>query len=41
VIDWRAELCQWLLGSVLGAKDILDDPEGAAERRPVFEPHAD
>lgn len=31
---------RWLIGSVLGAKDILDDPEGAAERRPVFELHA-
>jgi deazaflavin-dependent oxidoreductase (nitroreductase family) len=26
-----------LLGSVLGAKDILEDPVGAAERHPVFE----
>ena len=26
-----------LLGSVLGAKDILEDPAAAAERRPVFE----
>jgi deazaflavin-dependent oxidoreductase (nitroreductase family) len=28
-----------LLGSVLGAKDILEDPALAAERRPVFELH--
>jgi len=26
-----------ILGSVLGAKEILDDPVGAAERHPVFE----
>jgi hypothetical protein len=26
-----------LLLSILGAKDILEDPAGAAERRPVFE----
>ena len=30
----------WLIGSVLGAKDILDDPQVAAERHPVFELHA-
>jgi hypothetical protein len=29
-----------ILGSVLGAKDIVDDPVGAAERHPVFELHA-
>jgi hypothetical protein len=28
-----------MLGSVLGAKDILEDPAAAAERRPVFELH--
>jgi deazaflavin-dependent oxidoreductase (nitroreductase family) len=28
-----------MLGSVLGAKDILDHPKAAAERRPVFELH--
>jgi deazaflavin-dependent oxidoreductase (nitroreductase family) len=28
-----------MLGSVLGAKDILEDPSVAAERRPVFELH--
>jgi deazaflavin-dependent oxidoreductase (nitroreductase family) len=26
-----------MIGSVLGAKDILDDPAGAAGRHPVFE----
>jgi deazaflavin-dependent oxidoreductase (nitroreductase family) len=26
-----------ILGSVLGANEILDDPAGAAERNPVFE----
>jgi hypothetical protein len=30
-------LGRFLLGSVLGAKEILDDPVGAAERHPVFE----
>jgi deazaflavin-dependent oxidoreductase (nitroreductase family) len=30
---------RWMIGSVLGAKDILDDPTAAAERRPVFELH--
>jgi len=29
-----------MLGSVLGAKDILEDPAAAAEQRPVFELHA-
>ena len=29
-----------MLGSVLGAKDIVDDPVGAAQRHPVFELHA-
>ena len=29
-----------MVGSVLGAKDIVDDPIGAAERHPVFELHA-
>ena len=32
-------LGRWLLGSVLGARDILEDPHGAAERYPVFELH--
>jgi deazaflavin-dependent oxidoreductase (nitroreductase family) len=27
----------WLIGSLLGAREILDDPEGAAPRHPVFE----
>ena len=30
-------LGRFLLGSVLGAKEILDDPESAAVRHPVFE----
>jgi deazaflavin-dependent oxidoreductase (nitroreductase family) len=30
----------WLLLSILGAKEILDDPRAAAEHRPVFELHA-
>jgi|SRR5215471_5707906 len=33
----RTRLARWLLGSVLHARDILEDPRGAAERRPVFE----
>jgi deazaflavin-dependent oxidoreductase (nitroreductase family) len=33
----RTPLGGWLLRSVLGAHDILDDPEGAAQRHPVFE----
>jgi hypothetical protein len=28
---------RWMLGSVLGARDVFDDPGGAAARRPVFE----
>jgi deazaflavin-dependent oxidoreductase (nitroreductase family) len=28
---------RWMLGSVLGGRDIFDDPQGAAARRPVFE----
>lgn len=35
----RTRLARWLLGSVLHARDILDDPRGAAARRPVFELH--
>ena len=31
---------RFLLGSVLGATEILDDPVSAAQRRPVFELHA-
>jgi deazaflavin-dependent oxidoreductase (nitroreductase family) len=30
-------LKRWMLGSVLGGRDIFDDPHGAAARRPVFE----
>jgi deazaflavin-dependent oxidoreductase (nitroreductase family) len=33
-------LGRWMIGSVLGAKDILEDPVTASERRPVFEIHA-
>jgi deazaflavin-dependent oxidoreductase (nitroreductase family) len=33
----RLPLGRWLLGSLLGARDILEDPRGAAERHPVFE----
>jgi len=33
-------LGRWMIGSVLGAPDILEDPVAAAERRPVFELHA-
>ena len=29
-----------LLGSVLGARDILDDPMGSGATHPVFEVHA-
>jgi deazaflavin-dependent oxidoreductase (nitroreductase family) len=29
----------WLIGSVLGARDILEDPAQAARRIPVFELH--
>jgi len=36
----RIPLGRVMLGSVLGAKDILEDPAAAAERRPVFELHA-
>jgi len=32
-------LGRWMLGSVLGAREILDDPKVAAARRPVFELH--
>jgi deazaflavin-dependent oxidoreductase (nitroreductase family) len=32
-------LGRWMIGSVLGARDILDNPVAAAERRPVFELH--
>ena len=33
----RLPLGRWMLGSVLGAGDILTDPDGAAHRHPVFE----
>jgi deazaflavin-dependent oxidoreductase (nitroreductase family) len=33
----RIPLGGWLIGSVLGARDILADPGTAAVRRPVFE----
>jgi deazaflavin-dependent oxidoreductase (nitroreductase family) len=36
----RVPLGRWLIGSVLGGRDILDDPVGAAQRHPVFELHA-
>lgn len=36
----RLPLGRWLLGSVLHARDILDDPHGAAGRHPAFELHA-
>ena len=35
----RMRLGRFLIGSVLGAGEILDDPELAASRRPVFELH--
>jgi deazaflavin-dependent oxidoreductase (nitroreductase family) len=33
----RTALGRWMLRSFLQAPDILDDPRGAAARRPVFE----
>lgn len=33
----RLPLGRWLIGSLLGARDMLDDPTGAALRHPVFE----
>jgi deazaflavin-dependent oxidoreductase (nitroreductase family) len=33
----RLPLGRWLIGSLLGGGDILDDPVGAARRHPVFE----
>ena len=33
----RLGLGRFIIGSVLGAKEMLDDPENAAERHPVFE----
>jgi deazaflavin-dependent oxidoreductase (nitroreductase family) len=35
----RRPLARLLLSSVLHARDILDDPHGAAQRIPVFELH--
>jgi deazaflavin-dependent oxidoreductase (nitroreductase family) len=35
----RVPFGRWMIGSVLGARDILDDPAGAARRHPVFELH--
>jgi len=32
-------LGKWMLGSILGAPDILEDPVAAARRHPVFELH--
>jgi deazaflavin-dependent oxidoreductase (nitroreductase family) len=36
----RTRLGSLMLGSILGARDILEDPRRAAERHPVFELHA-
>jgi len=36
----RVPLGRWVLGSVLGAREIFTDPDGAAQRHPVFELHA-
>jgi deazaflavin-dependent oxidoreductase (nitroreductase family) len=33
----RVPLGRWLIGSLLGAGEILGDPDGAAQRHPVFE----
>jgi hypothetical protein len=33
-------LGKWMVGSILGAPDILEDPAGAARRHPVFELHS-
>jgi len=35
----RLPFGRWVLGTVLGANDILDDPVGSARRHPVFELH--
>lgn len=32
-------LGRFMIGTVLGARDVLDDPAGAAKHRPVFEVH--
>lgn len=36
----RLPLGRWLLGSVLHARDIMDDPDRAAGRHPAFELYA-
>ena len=33
----RVPLGRWMIGTLLGARDILNDPEGAASSHPVFE----
>lgn len=33
----RIPMGRWMIGTVLGASDILKDPAGAARRHPVFE----
>lgn len=35
----RIPMGRWMIGSVLGASDILNDPTEAAGRHPVFELH--
>ncbi len=37
----RLPLGRWLLGSLLGAREILEDPQGAGVQHPVFELHPD
>ena|SRR5579859_2824670 len=36
----KLPLGRWMIGSVLHARDILDDPHAAAAHHPVFELHA-
>jgi len=33
----RVPMGRWLIGSALGARDILDEPDAAAHAHPVFE----
>jgi deazaflavin-dependent oxidoreductase (nitroreductase family) len=33
----RVPFGRWMIGTLLGARDILNDPEGAASSHPVFE----
>jgi len=33
----RVPLGRWILGTMLGAREIFSDPDGAAQRHPVFE----